>query len=47
MNSKLFTKRAFSSIYNYSNAANPRVSLTVASGEHKLGNLVFELYSDK
>ena len=47
MNSKLFTKRAFSSLYNYSNAANPRVSLTVASGEHKLGNLVFELYSDK
>ena len=47
MYSKSITKRAFSSFYNYSNAANPRVYLTVASGENKLGNLVFELYSDK
>ena len=41
------SKRGFSSLYNYSNATNPRISLTVAAGEHKLGNLVFELYSDK
>ena len=47
MNSKQIAKRGFSSLYNYSNAANPRVYLTVASGENKLGNLVFELYSDK
>ena len=49
MNSKFtaITKRSFSSLYNYSNAANPRVFFTVSSGENKLGDLVFELYSDK
>ena len=49
MNSRFSTisKRGFSSLYNYSNSANPRIYLTVASGEHKLGDLVFELYSDK
>ena len=41
------TKRGFSSLYNYSNAANPRVFLTVASGANKLGDLVFELYEDR
>ena len=49
MNSRFtaVSKRSFSALYNYSNAANPRVYLTVASGEHKVGDLVFELYSDK
>ena len=41
------SKRGFSSLYNYSSAANPRVYFTVASGEHQIGNLVFELYADK
>lgn len=41
------TKRAFSSFYNYSNPANPRVFLSVANGGHKIGDLVFELYEDK
>ncbi len=47
---KLFqsmSKRGFSSLYNYSNAANPKVYLTVQQGEKKLGNLVFELYADR
>lgn len=41
------TKRAFSSIYNYSSAANPKVFLSVAAGGHKIGDLVFEIYQDK
>jgi cyclophilin family peptidyl-prolyl cis-trans isomerase len=41
------SKRTFSAIYNYSNAANPRVFLSVAAGQHKIGDLVFELYEDK
>ena len=36
-----------SSIYNYSNAANPRVWLSVANNGNKIGDLVFELYEDK
>ena len=40
-------KRGFASLYNYSNAANPRVYLTVAQGEKKVGDLVFELYADQ
>ena len=50
MNSKIFQmaqRRGFSSLYNYSNAANPRVFLSVANGEHHVGDLVFELYADK
>ena len=43
-----FGKRGFTaSLYNYSNAANPRVFLTVANGEKRLGDLVFELYADR
>ena len=43
-----FGKRGFSAaLYNYSNAANPRVFLTVANGDKKLGDLVFELYADR
>lgn len=41
------SKRGFASMYNYSNAANPKVYLTVQQGEKKLGNLVFELYADR
>jgi len=41
------SKRAFSGLFNYSNAANPRVFLTVANGSHNIGDLVFELYEDK
>ena len=41
------TKRAFSSIFNYSNAANPRVSISIAQGQNRIGDLVFELYQDK
>ena len=41
------SKRTFSSLYSYTNAANPRVYLTVAQGETKLGDLVFELYEDR
>ena len=41
------SKRGFSSLYNYSNPANPRVYLTVANGDNKLGDLVFELYADR
>ena len=50
MNSKVFTmfqRRAFSSLYNYSSASNPRVFMTVARGEQTLGDLVFELYADR
>ena len=42
------TKRNFAaSMYNYQNAANPRVYLTVAAGDKKLGDLVFELYAEQ
>ena len=41
-----FGKRHFA-LYNYSNAANPRVFMTVANGDKKIGDLVFELYSDR
>ena len=50
MNSrKLFNipRRGFASLYNYSNPANPRVYLSVARGEQKVGDLVFELYSEQ
>ena len=50
MQSRLFNmmqKRGFSALYNYSNPANPRVYLTVAKGDTKVGDLVFELYSDR
>ena len=50
MNSKqlfAFSRRTFSSVYNYANPANPRVYLTVAKGDQKLGDLVFELYSNR
>lgn len=42
-----FGKRSFGSMYNYSNAANPRVYLTVANGDQRVGEMVFELYSDQ
>ena len=41
------TRKAFSTLYNYSSAANPKVFLSVAAGGHKIGDLVFEVYSDK
>uniref|UniRef100_A0A7S3MKT5 Peptidyl-prolyl cis-trans isomerase n=2 Tax=Choreotrichia TaxID=141411 RepID=A0A7S3MKT5_9SPIT len=40
-------KRGFASLYNYSSAANPRVYLTVAKGDKRLGDLVFELYAEQ
>lgn len=40
-------KRGFSSLYKYSQAGNPKAFLTIASGENKVGDLVFELYEDK
>ena len=43
-----FGKRGFSAaLYNYSNAANPKVYLTVAQGDKKLGDMVFQLYADR
>ena len=42
-----FSKRGFSSLYNYSNKSNPRVYMTVAQGDKKLGDLVFELYAEQ
>jgi cyclophilin family peptidyl-prolyl cis-trans isomerase len=42
-----FQRRAFSALYKYSSPSNSRVFLTVASGETKIGDLVFELYDDK
>ena len=42
----MLQKRAFG-LYNYSSPSNPRVFLTVARGEQKLGDLVFELYADR
>ena len=47
MFSKAINKRVFSSLTNYTSAANQRVFLTVAQGEQKLGDLVFELYSER
>ena len=48
MFSKLFAKRSFSStLFNYSNASNPRACLTVSQGGNPVGNLVFELYADR
>lgn len=41
------TKRAIASMYNYSNAANPRVFLSVANNGNKIGDMVFELYEDR
>ena len=40
-------RRGFSSLYNYSNAANPRVYLSVSRGEQRVGDLVFELYQEQ
>ena len=42
-----FGKRSFGSLYNYSNPANPKVYLTVAKGDQRIGDLVFELYSER
>lgn len=43
-----FGSKSFSTaVFNYSNAANPKVFLTVAAGEKKIGDLVFELYADR
>ena len=50
MNSKVFSmfqRRGFASLYNYSSASNPRVFLTIAQGEKRIGDLVFELYADR
>ena len=43
------SKRNFAtgSLYSYTCASNPRVYLTVAQGEKKVGDLVFELYSER
>lgn len=40
-------RRGFASLYNYSNPANPRVYLSIARGEQKVGDLVFELYQEE
>lgn len=42
-----FSKRSFSSLYNYSNKSNPRVYMTVAQGDKKIGDMVFELYAEQ
>ena len=47
MFSKVISKRTFSSLTNYTSAANQRVFLTVAQGDQRLGDLVFELYSER
>ena len=41
------SKRGISSVHNYSSAANQKVYLTVANGDQRIGDLVFELYSEK
>ena len=41
------SKRSFSSLYNYSNPANPKVFLRVAQAGNPVGDMVFELYEDK
>ena len=42
------SRRGFSaSLYNYSSSSNPQVYLSVSSDGQQLGNLVFELYSNK
>ena len=46
MNSTI-AKRAFSSIYNYGCASNPRVMLSVANNGNKMGDMVFELYENR
>merc|ERR1740117_226981 len=46
MNSNI-AKRAFSSIYQYGSATNPRVMLSVANNGTKIGDMVFELYENK
>ena len=44
----LVSKRSFSaSVFNYSSAANPRVYLTVAQNDQRIGELVFELYAER
>lgn len=40
-------RRTFSSLVSYSNSANPRAFITVASGDKTVGKIVFELYADK
>ena len=40
------SKRSFG-LYNYASPANPRVFMTIANGEKKLGQLVFELYAEQ
>ena len=41
------TRKTFSSIYNYSSKANPRVWMSVANNGQKIGDMVFELYEDR
>lgn len=41
------SKRNFSAIHNYSSASNPKVYLTVAQNNQRIGDLVFELYADR
>ena len=40
-------KRGFAALYNYSSPANQRVYMTVAQGDKKIGDLVFELYGEQ
>ena len=42
-----FGKRGFSSLHSYSSPANSKVYLTVANGDQRIGDLVFELYSER
>ena len=44
---QVLSKRTFSSLTTYTSSANQRVYLTVAQGDQRLGDLVFELYSDR
>ena len=41
------SKRSFGTLFNYSNACNPKVFFTISRNGQSLGDIVFELYADK
>ena len=43
---KTISRFNFSTLYNYSSAANPKVFLTIAKNGTSIGDLVFEVYQN-
>jgi cyclophilin family peptidyl-prolyl cis-trans isomerase len=43
---KTFTKRTFSSLYQYSSPSNPRVFMNLSKSGESIGTVTFELYAN-